>query len=263
MVFLQSHGVGITRAVRIYKTYGDQALEIVRDNPYKLALDIRGIGFKTADDLAQQLGIDKQAMIRAQAGVCHVLQTLCDNGHCAARQAELIDSSIKLLDIPESIIKQAIEHEVAQAHLVPEMINDVLCLYPAALYYAEVQSAKHLLRLSQYPLPWGKINIDEAIPWAETKANLQLSNSQSEAIRVVLQNKITIITGGPGVGKTTIVNSFLKILLAKHCEIALCAPTGRARELVAWRKISVNLTVAITPERNISASTAPEPTDGS
>ena len=111
MVFLHSHGVGTARAVRIYKTYGNEAIARVRENPYRLALDIHGIGFKTADTLAQRLGIPRDAVIRAQAGVRHVLQEFAEDGHCAVHQEELIETAATLLEIPVSTIEQAVALE--------------------------------------------------------------------------------------------------------------------------------------------------------
>jgi len=228
MVFLQSYGVGTARAVRIYKTYGDDAIDKVRENPYRLALDIRGIGFKTADSLAAQLGIAKDSLIRAQAGVRHVLQALCDNGHCAAELDQLIKASHELLDIPISIIENAIRHEISEKNLVQDTIHDQACVYPISLYTAETKATAHIKRLNTRTPPWGVIDVRKTIPWVEQKTALQLSNSQRQAIETVLQSKLTIITGGPGVGKTTIVNSLLYIIRAKRLSIGLCAPTGRA-----------------------------------
>ncbi len=228
MVFLQSYGVGTARAVRIYKTYGDDAIEKVRENPYRLALDIRGIGFKTADDLASQLGIARDSLMRAQAGVRHVLQELCDNGHCAAEQQQLIKASCELLEIPSPIIEEAIRHELHEENLVKDEINAEACVYPVSLYMAETKVAEHIKRLNVSTLPWGSIDTSKAIPWVEEKTGLKFADSQRHAIDTVLQSKLSIITGGPGVGKTTIVNSFIKIILAKRLSIALCAPTGRA-----------------------------------
>src|SRR5881628_850276 len=147
MVFLHSHGIGTARAVRIYKTYGNEAIVKVRENPYRLALDIHGIGFKTADTIAQRLGIPRDAVIRAQAGVRHVLQTFADEGHCAVVQAELIEAATTLLEIPETIIVQAITLEVQEERLIAEAIDGQPCLLLAPLYRAEVSVASHLLHL--------------------------------------------------------------------------------------------------------------------
>jgi exodeoxyribonuclease V alpha subunit len=228
MVFLHSHGVGTARAVRIYKTYGDDAIAKVRENPYRLALDIHGIGFKTADALAQRLGIPKDAVIRAQAGVRHVLQEFADDGHCAVIQAELVDTATTMLEIPVSIIEHAIELELQEENLIAESIDGKSCLFLTPLYRAEVSVASSLMRLLEGALPWGQIDPAVAIPWVEKKTDRILSPSQRDAVAQVLTSKVTVITGGPGVGKTTIVMSILKALQAKRMRVLLCAPTGRA-----------------------------------
>ena len=228
MVFLHSHGVGTARAVRIYKTYGDDAISKVRENPYRLALDIHGIGFKTADALAQRLGIPKDAVIRAQAGVRHVLLEFSDDGHCAVVQAELVDTAVTMLEIPVSIIEHAIELELQEENLIAESIDGKPCLFLTPLYRAEVSVASSLIRLLKGELPWGRIDQAVAIPWVEKKTGRILSPSQRDAVATVLQSKVTVITGGPGVGKTTIVTSILHALQAKRMQVLLCAPTGRA-----------------------------------
>ncbi len=228
MIFLQSHGVGTSRSVRIYKTYGEQAIEKVMENPYRLALDIHGIGFKTADALAQKLGIAPDSLMRAQAGVRHVLQEWSSEGHCAAIRETLCDMAVKLLEIPAPIIDEGITAELVEGNLTAEIIDQHEAIFLTPLYRAEVGCANHLLRLSQGKAPWGTIDAQKAIPWVEEQTGLILSTSQRSAIELVLQNKVTVITGGPGVGKTTLVNSILKILNAKQINIALCAPTGRA-----------------------------------
>jgi exodeoxyribonuclease V alpha subunit len=227
MVFLQSHGVGTARAVRIYKTYGDQAVERVRENPYRLALDIHGIGFKTADAIAERLGIPHDALIRAQAGIRHVLQEIAGDGHCAAYRENLLESAAKLLEIPGPIIEQAIEEELAQENLIAEPIQDKPALFLAALHRAERGIAEHIARLSGEPC-WGPIATDRAIPWVEEQTRLTLSESQRDAVARAVNGKVTVITGGPGVGKTTVVNSILRIIRAKGVKVLLCAPTGRA-----------------------------------
>lgn len=232
MVFLHAHGVSTTRAVRIYKTYGDEAIERVRENPYCLAQDIRGIGFKTADELAIKLGIPRDSIQRARAGVGHTLMELCEHGHCAAERDALIKASIELLEIPETIVEQAIGLEIAAKRLIPENIDttegDKVCLFTVPFYRAELKAVERLAALVKGELPWGKLDIEKAIPWVEEKTGLHLSESQRLAVENVLKNKVSIITGGPGVGKTTIVNSVIKIIRAKSLRVSLCAPTGRA-----------------------------------
>lgn len=228
MVFLQSHGVGTSRSVRIYKTYGEQAIEKVRENPYRLALDIHGIGFKTADTLAQKLGIGPQSLLRAQAGVRHVLQEWSGEGHCAAIRSNLCEMAAKLLEIPLPIIDQAIAEELTEGNLIAEIDSSDEFIFLTPLHRAEIGCAANLNRLNQGDAPWGLIDADKAIPWVEEQTGMTLSQSQVAAVRLVLQHKVSVITGGPGVGKTTLVNSLLKILKAKRVRIGLCAPTGRA-----------------------------------
>lgn len=229
VVFLQSHGIGTARAVRIYKTYGQQSIAKVRENPYRLALDIQGIGFKTADALAERLGIGRESLVRAEAGVRHVLQQASNDGHCAQILNKLIESAVALLEIPEDIIQNAIQGELKAGRLVAEMVEEETLIFLAAFYWAEVGVVKNLKRLSLYKTSWMKdIDIEKAIPWVEGKTGLKLSATQKDAIRMALQHKIVIITGGPGVGKTTLVNSILKIIRAKTNKVLLGAPTGRA-----------------------------------
>jgi exodeoxyribonuclease V alpha subunit len=228
MVFLQSHGVGTARAVRIYKTYGDSAIEQVQENPYRLALDIHGIGFKTADIIAQRLGIPPDSLIRARAGVRHVLQELAGDGHCAAAREALTEQSAALLTIPDSIIKQAIGLEIQAENLIAENIDGQPCLFLTPLLRAESGVASHLKRLLAGRSVWGSIDIGRAIPWVEDHTGLKLSESQRLAVAQAVNGKVTVITGGPGVGKTTVVNSILQILRAKRIKVLLCAPTGRA-----------------------------------
>ncbi len=219
--------------MRIYKTYGDQAVAKVSENPYRLALDIHGIGFKTADELAQQLGIDRESLIRAQAGVRHVLQETSGQGHCAQPHDALIADAVKLLDIPEDTIKQAIVCEVNEKRLTPETINDIDCLFLSPLYRAELGVANHVMRLLNGQSDWATIAIDKAIQWVEKKNKMSLSESQKAAVEQAIKHKFCIVTGGPGVGKTTTINSMLKIIKAKKAKVLLCAPTGRAAKRLA------------------------------
>jgi len=228
MVFLHSHGVGTGRAVRIYKVYGDEAVAKVMENPYRLALDIHGIGFKTADIIAGRLGIAPDSLIRAQAGVRHVLQELSADGHCAAPHEVLVKKSGELLAIADETLAEAIREEVRQENLVAEEIDGVSCLFLTPLHRAEVGVASGIGRILGGPPPWGRIDADKALPWVEEQTGLSLSPSQKDAVRLALASKALIITGGPGTGKTTLVNGILNILAAKQLGILLAAPTGRA-----------------------------------
>jgi helicase, putative, RecD/TraA family len=228
MVFLQSHGVGTARAVRIYKTYGDNAIATVTENPYRLALDIRGIGFKSADTIAGRLGIPANSPLRGRAGVRHVLQELAGEGHCAVPRDTLVESASKLLDISETVIEAAIDGELEEGNLMLDFIDAAPCVYLASLYQAESGVARHLARLLDGQVPWGSIDPVRAIPWVEERTGLKLSESQRMAVEKTLCSKVVVITGGPGVGKTTVLNSILRIIKAKGVAVLLAAPTGRA-----------------------------------
>ncbi len=228
MVFLHSHGVSTSRAVRIFKTYGQKAIEVVSENPYRLAQDIRGIGFLSADTIAQKIGIAKDSPLRAYAGVSYALTQASSQGHCGLPYKTLIDLTIKLLDMSEEIIKTAIEEGIANEVVIADTIEGNACLFLAPLYQAEKSIESHIQRLQCGKSPWPEFDQDKAIHWVEKKLDIRLADSQKAAIRLALVSKLMVITGGPGVGKTTLVNSILTILRAKHVRPLLCAPTGRA-----------------------------------
>lgn len=228
MVFLQSHGVSTSKAVRIYKTYGDQAIARVTANPYQLARDITGIGFKSADIIAEKLGIAKNSLIRARAGLHHVLWEHIGQGHSAYPQEDLLTESSTLLEIDEPIIREAAGLEIQEGHLIPEDIQGQRCLYPASLHFHESEVAKLLMTLNEGIVPWGKIDSQKAVTWVSTELGIELAPLQQEAIRKALASKVTVITGGPGTGKTTLTRSLITILKKKKITMALCSPTGRA-----------------------------------
>ncbi len=228
MVFLHSHGIGSARAARIHRVYGDQAIHRIRDNPYRLAQDINGIGFVTADAIARKLGIPSDSLIRIRAALHHVLWECSTEGHCAAEKRELVQRTVALLEVSPAVVEEAVALEVAAENLMSEAIEGEPALFLAPLHRAETGVAGHLRRLLAGPPPWGVIDTDRAIPWVETLTGLSLSLSQREAVAAVLNGKITVLTGGPGVGKTTIVNSILKLVEGRGGEVLLCAPTGRA-----------------------------------
>ena len=228
MVFLHSHGVGTARAVRIFRTYGADAIEVMSENPYRLARDIRGIGFKTADAIAMKLGITKTAMIRVRAGIGYALTEAMDEGHCGLPAEELGPLAAGLLDVPDDVIRTALDLELAEGTVVADTVADTPCVFLGALYRAERAIAERLLDIAAGRLPWPPIDVERALPWVERKSSLSLAPGQADAVRLALASKAVVITGGPGVGKTTIVDAILRILAAKGVERVLCAPTGRA-----------------------------------
>ena len=228
MVFLHSHGVGSARAVRIYKTYGADAVQVMSENPYRLARDIRGIGFKTADAIAMKLGVEKTAMIRVRAGISYALTEAMDEGHCGLPTTELTPLAEKLLDVQQDLIRTALDLELADGTVIADRLAETACVFLAGLYRAERAIAERLLTLNNGRIPWPWIDPDKAIPWIEQRTGMTLADSQRAAVAMALASKVLVITGGPGVGKTTIVNSILRILSAKHMSLLLCAPTGRA-----------------------------------
>ncbi|MBO6777958.1 MAG: ATP-dependent RecD-like DNA helicase [Marinibacterium sp.] len=228
MVFLHEHGVGTARAVRIFKTYGTDAVQVMSENPYRLAKDIRGIGFRTADLIAEKLGIEKTAMIRVRAGISFALTEAMGDGHCGLPRGELIGLAGKLLEVPPPLIESAVQEELAEETVTADCVDETDCIFLTGLYLAERGIAEQLKRISAGALPWPDIDADKALPWIEQKTGLTLATSQAEAIRIALRSKTMVVTGGPGVGKTTIVNSILRILAAKSVNLLLCAPTGRA-----------------------------------
>lgn len=229
MVFLHGHGVSTSKSVRIFKTYGQDAVKVVKENPYRLAKDIRGIGFRSADTIAQNIGIDPTSPIRARAGVAYALSKASGNqGHCCLPRTELVKETVELLNIPEAVIEAAIDHEIEERELTEADCPHASSIYLTSLYLSEKSTARSIKRLLSAPPPWQAIDSAKAIPWVESKLNLTLAESQKEAVASALKSKVMVITGGPGVGKTTIVKAILTILKAKGLSIQLCAPTGRA-----------------------------------
>jgi exodeoxyribonuclease V alpha subunit len=228
MLFLHSNGVSTSRSVRIYKTYGADAVQLISENPYRLARDIRGIGFRTADQIAAKLGIEKTALIRVRAGISYTLAEAMDEGHCGLPAEELIPLTQQLLKVPAELVETALTLELQGGAVIADDLEGQRGVFLAGLYRAERKIAEKLKALTVGKPPWPSIDADKAIPWVEKRTKLALADSQQEAIRVALGSKVLVITGGPGVGKTTLVNSILKILGAKTVTIAPCAPTGRA-----------------------------------
>jgi exodeoxyribonuclease V alpha subunit len=228
MVFLQSHGVGTSRAVRIYKTYGADAIPLVSENPYRLARDIKGIGFVIADQIAARLGIEKTAMIRARAGISYTLTEAVSEGHCGLPEDELLPMAEQLLEIPDDILREALHLELRDENVIADTIGERRCIFLGPLWNAEQVIAGRVKVLVAGQPSWPEVDAERAISWAEGKLGVTLARSQREAVRQAVSSKVMVITGGPGVGKTTLVNAILRILVVKGVQVALAAPTGRA-----------------------------------
>ncbi len=233
MVFLQSHGVGTARAVRIYKTYGADAIPLVKADPYRLARDIRGIGFRTADQLGARLGIPKDSMLRARAGISHALVEAVANGDCGLPQDDLLALAGKLLEIDGAILAEALQLEIASGGVVEEAIADRPCVFLPHLDRAEAAIATSIRNLSVGAPPWPAIEADKALAAAEAQLDVTLAPGQRAAVATALGAKVAVITGGPGVGKTTIIRTILHILVAGGATALLAAPTGRAAKRLA------------------------------
>ncbi len=234
MLFLTEHGITSGRAVRIYRTYGHESIAKIKTNPYQLADDIRGIGFKTADELAAKLGIDRDSPYRARAAVLFSLQELASEGHCGFPESGVVEHTTKLVDIEQTIVEAAVQTAVRDRSIVREDVDGEPWLYLASLHRAEVGLAKSVLRIaSARPHPLPRIDVDIAIGWVEKRLGIQLAVGQQQAVRQACQHKLLVITGGPGVGKTTLVRSILEIFAAKEMKCVLTAPTGRAAKRLA------------------------------
>jgi exodeoxyribonuclease V alpha subunit len=228
MLFLHSHGVSTGRAVRIFKTYGNLAIQTVRENPYTLAKEIHGIGFATADQIAQSVGIPKDSQNRARAGIDHVLLGATSEGHCALPLEKLKAAAVKLLEVPAEIIERALSQMLTSGFLILEEIDGEPLVFLPHLRRAEEGIAARIRRLASARPAYPAIDFEKAVKWCEARTGKTLAPSQREALKTVLTSRAAIITGGPGVGKTTLVNSILQILRAKKVKCLLCAPTGRA-----------------------------------
>ena len=233
MVFLHSHGVGTARAVRIFKTYGNEAVQVMAENPYRLARDIRGIGFRTADAIAARLGIEPTATIRLRAGINYALLEASGEGHCGLPTAELLKLAGELLAVEPEQIQAALDLELSEGSVVACTLAGEPAIFLAHLHRDERRIAESLQELALGAPPWGAIDAAKAIGWVEQRLGLQLAASQKQAVEQALASKVLVITGGPGVGKTTLINAILQILAAKKLRILLCAPTGRAAKRMA------------------------------
>ena len=253
MIFLQGHGVSATYSAKIYKQYGNQSIEFVKENPYRLARDIRGIGFITADKIAQNIGIDPKSLIRAKAGVIYVLSQLSEEGHVYYPEADLIREAKEILKVDEENISQAISELSKEREIILEDIEDQKAVYLAPFHMAESRIANHLKRLKQSSSNIRQINASKAIEWVQENLNIKLAEKQKEAVTLASNTKVLIITGGPGTGKTTIITAILRIFEKLRLRILLAAPTGRAAkkmsEATGWQAKTIHRLLEFSPQK--------------
>ena len=225
MLFLQSHGVSTAYAVKIFKTYGSDSIEIVKDNPYRLADDIWGIGFKTADRIAQAMGYDRESYQRIRSGIIYVLNEFANDGHCFARRTDLIKRSSEILEIGEEDIESAIKNMLEDKTVIMEY-DDAIYLPP--FYHSEVGVARRIAEIVRTKSKYCSYNPSEVIQSIQEECRIQYDDVQVEAIKKAITSKFMVLTGGPGTGKTTTTMAIIKVFEKLKANVMLAAPTGRA-----------------------------------
>jgi len=256
MIFLQGHGVSAAYSAKIYKRYRERSIEIVKENPYRLAHDIHGIGFITADRIAQNIGIDPNSLIRAKAGVIYVLNELSEEGHVYYPEIELTKKAKEILKVDQGVITKAISGLSDEKEIFIEDIkrgDRLRALYLAPFYVAETGIAQSLRKLKEMPSNIRSIHSEKAIEWVQQKLSIELADKQKAAVLTAATSKVLIITGGPGTGKTTIITAILRIFQQLKLRILLAAPTGRAAkrmsEATGWESKTIHRLLAYSPKK--------------
>ena len=251
MLFLQSHNVSTSHAVKIFKTYGDASIDVVRNDPYRLARDIRGIGFLTADKIARELGLAHDSPQRVQAGITYTLSQMTDDGHVYAPEGELVHESTRILEVPPDMVAEGIRclaaeqqvhvesitYELPADHPSDQMLGEEKAVYLLPFYYGEIGVAnrlKTILNVEKSRLAFYRgANLARVFDHLAEQGGLALNDGQQEAVRTALRHKVTVLTGGPGTGKTTAVRTIIRLLESRRLRYALAAPTGRAAKRLA------------------------------
>jgi exodeoxyribonuclease V alpha subunit len=244
MIFLQGVGVSTSLAVRIYKKYGDASVSVVRSEPYRLAADVWGIGFKTADTIAASVGIARDSPERIKAGLAHTLSEAADDGHCYLPEPNLVADAAKILDVPTELIGPCLDELAAAEGVVREAVPTtagaaprVPAVYLPPFYQAERALAAALLRLlaarGDRLAAFGAVDWDKALGWLRGQTGSSLAPEQEDAVRLALTSRVAVLTGGPGCGKSFTVRSVVELARARGARVVLAAPTGRAAKRLA------------------------------
>lgn len=235
MLFLHAYGLGAGHAVKIFKRYGNRAASIMKENPYRLAVDISGIGFITADRIGEKLGFSKNSEERVESGIIYLLFTLSEEGHIYYPLPALIESGAEMLGVEREDVKKGIDAAAASGKIVIEEFErdagapeEGKGVFLAKYHYCETGISKLLKHIVDSPKSFRNVDSDKAIKWAQNQLSIVLAEKQAKAVRRSLDEKTLVITGGPGTGKTTIINVIIKIFKRLGVKILLAAPTGRA-----------------------------------
>jgi exodeoxyribonuclease V alpha subunit len=260
MVFLQGHGVSSTYAAKIYRQYGKESIKVVQENPYRLAVDIFGIGFKTADKIAGNLGIDRNSEIRAEAGILYVLHELADDGHVYYPYELLIEASQKILEVDKEIIIKGLAKLFEERKIVLEDLNEPKtdfianhkAVYLTGYHVAEQNIALKLKVLLNSPSNLRQIDEEKALEWVQKRLDIQLTEMQKRGVKTAIKEKVMVLTGGPGTGKTTIIKAILEIYRRLTSKIIMGAPTGRAAkrmsEATGWEAKTLHRVLEWSPK---------------
>jgi len=256
MIFLQGHGVSASYSAKIYKQYRDRSVEVVKENPYRLAQDIHGIGFITADRIAQNMGISPNSLIRAKAGIIYVLNQLTEEGHVYYPETDLAHKAKEILKVDLEIVTKAIAELSTEKEIFIEDINNGQihkAVYLAPFYVAETGIAQRLKKLKESHSNVRPIHPEKAIEWVQQRLNIELAEKQKEAVLLAANSKVLVITGGPGTGKTTIITAILRIFQQLKLRILLAAPTGRAAKRMSdatgWESKTIHRLLEYSPPK--------------
>ncbi|MCB5175615.1 SF1B family DNA helicase RecD2 [Microvirga lenta] len=231
--FLRDHEIGSALLTRIYRIYGAGAVEIISANPYRLALDIPGFEFSAADQIAMRLDIDPTARVRLQAGLTSVLADAMKEGHTGLPVEELLRQAGMLLDVPENELQPVLQAQCQAGLVIADDLRGRRCIFLKHLYGAELYIAQRLKDLARGEHPWSGLKAAEAVDRAQAAIGVSYSSSQRRALAAAFREKVLVVTGGPGVGKTTLIRGITHLSSEHELKIALCAPTGRAAKRLA------------------------------
>ena len=257
MIFLQTHGVTPGFAQKIYKKYRERSIQVVSENPYVLARELHGVGFKSADKIAAKLGIARDSLYRFEAGIEYTLRGLSEEGHVCFPKTKLMEETATLLEIESSVLDAALDSlkkdERIEIFPILHEGDFVPFVWLMPLFVAETGIARELKRVLAHPCSMRSIDTTRALPWVQERLSITLADNQKKAVAEALTSKLMIITGGPGTGKSTITKAILAISSQLTSKIALAAPTGRAAkrmsEITGYKALTIHALLEVDFKR--------------